>query len=71
MKKMSISLSGHLTSISLESEFIDILKEIALADKTSVAAIINSIDKSRATDSNLSSEIRVWIIRRLMRTAKL
>jgi predicted DNA-binding ribbon-helix-helix protein len=69
MTKLSVSLSGHLTSVSLESEFADILKKIAAADKTSVAAIINSIDAARAPGSNLSSAIRVWVLRRLARSA--
>lgn len=71
MRKISVSLQGHQTSISLEKEFVDILKKMAETDKTSVAAIINSIDAKRSADSNLSSEIRVWILRRLLKTAKL
>jgi predicted DNA-binding ribbon-helix-helix protein len=71
MNKISVSLSGHQTSVSLEKEFADALRRIARADNTSAAAIINSIDADRAPDSNLSSEIRIWILRRLMKTAKL
>lgn len=62
MKKISISLSGHHTSISLESEFIDALHEIATRQSKTVSAIINEIDKSRATQ-NLSSAIRVWVLK--------
>ncbi|MDR0741357.1 MAG: ribbon-helix-helix domain-containing protein [Rickettsiales bacterium] len=65
MRKISVSLSGHNTSISLEDEFADALKKIAAADKTSIAAIINSIDTARHADTNLSSETRIWILRRL------
>ncbi len=65
MKKLSVSLSGHQTSISLESEFIDALRDIASADKTSVAAIVRQIDEGRAADSNLSSQIRIYILKRL------
>ncbi|MDR0726827.1 MAG: ribbon-helix-helix domain-containing protein [Rickettsiales bacterium] len=71
MKKISVSLQGHQTSISLEKEFVDILKKMAKIDKVSVAAIINSIDAKRDPDSNLSSEIRIWILRKLLKTAKL
>lgn len=70
MKKISVSLSGHQTSITIEDEFFDVLKKIADQDKTSVAAIINSIDANRGIDSNLSSEIRIWILRRLLKTSK-
>lgn len=62
MKKLSVSLSGHQTSISLEPEFILELQRIAKNQNTSVAAIISNIDKTRSANSNLSSAIRVWIL---------
>ena len=70
MKKISVSLSGHQTSISLENEFFDILQKIATQRKTSVAAIIKSIDESRKPDTNLSSETRIWILKELLQTIK-
>ena len=63
MKKISVSLSGHQTSISLEPEFISALQEIANARKTSVAKIIGEIDSARGININLSSAIRVWILK--------
>ena len=62
MKKISVSLSGHQTSISLEPEFITELRNIAKTKKTSLASIISEIDKTRPQNSNLSSAIRVWIL---------
>lgn len=62
MKKLSVSLSGHQTSISLEDEFITALKEIAKHNKVSVASIINEIDSMREPETNLSSSIRVWVL---------
>ena len=70
MHKISISLSGHQTSISLEQEFFDMLKQIAIDKKTSVSSIIKSIDESRLPGSNLSSEIRIWILKQLLKTSK-
>ena len=70
MHKISISLSGHQTSISLEKEFFDVLKMIADQRKTSVAAIIKQIDDIRKPNSNLSSEIRIWILKQLLKTTK-
>lgn len=64
MKKLSVSLSGHQTSISLEKEFIDALHEISLKENKSIVSIIEHIDDNRAPDSNLSSAIRVWIFKR-------
>jgi len=70
MKKISVSLSGHQTSISLENEFFELLKKFAKESETSVANIIKSIDENRKPDSNLSSEIRIWILKQLLKTAK-
>ena len=70
MHKISVSLSGHQTSISLEKEFFDALQQIAHERKTSVAAIIKNIDETRNPDSNLSSEIRIWILKQILKTSK-
>ena len=70
MHKISVSLSGHQTSISLEKEFFDLLQRIAKERKTSVASVINTIDETRDPDSNLSSEIRIWILKQLLKTSK-
>lgn len=70
MHKISVSLSGHQTSISLEQEFFSVLQKIAHDKKTTVASIIKSIDESRKPDSNLSSEIRIWILKQLLKTSK-
>ena len=63
MKKISVSLSGHQTSISLEEEFIDALNKIAKSENRSVASIIQEIDSVRSPESNLSSAVRVWILK--------
>ena len=70
MRKTSVSLSGHQTSISLEQEFFDVLQNIAHAQKTSVASIIKHIDEHRLPNTNLSSEIRIWILKQLLKTSK-
>ena len=71
MKKLSVSLSGHQTSISLEDDFITALHLIAKHDNKSVASIIQEIDSHRDPDSNLSSAVRLWILRRYIQSAKL
>lgn len=70
MHKISISLSGHQTSVSLEQEFFDILKQLAAKQGTSVAAIIQQIDSTRKPGSNLSSETRIWILKQILKTSK-
>lgn len=62
MKKLSVSLSGHQTSISLEDEFLVALREIASKRQISIAALIAEIDDTRKLGDNLSSAIRVWIL---------
>ncbi|MDW2975331.1 MAG: ribbon-helix-helix domain-containing protein [Alphaproteobacteria bacterium] len=66
MKKISISLSGHQTSITLEPEFIDALHALAVHYNKPVAQIINEIDAARAPDTNLSSAVRVWILNQMI-----
>lgn len=70
MHKISISLSGHQTSISIEPEFFDVLKKLANERKTSIAEIIQEIDSKRKPDSNLSSETRIWILKQILKTSK-
>jgi len=70
MHKISLSLSGHQTSISLETEFFDVLKQIAKERKVSIASIIREIDEQRLPETNLSSEIRVWVLKQLLKTSK-
>ncbi len=62
MKKISVSLSGHQTSISLEPEFISALQEIAKTHSIPIARLIGEIDANRKIGVNLSSAIRVWIL---------
>lgn len=63
MKKISVSLSGHQTSISLEDEYITALHEIAHKIKKPVAKIIDEIDEKRGIGTNLSSAVRIYILK--------
>ena len=63
-------MSGHQTSVSIEQEFFDVLKQIAQEQKTSIASIIKDIDEKRTTNSNLSSELRIWILKQILKTSK-
>lgn len=64
LKKHSIELFGHKTSISLEEEFWDALCEIATEKKTSVLSLIKQIDSKRTTP--LSSAVRVFVLNWLL-----
>lgn len=59
--KRSVVIAGHSTSVSLEEPFWAVLKEMAAAQGTSLAAIIAGIDEARG-DQNLSSAIRVAVL---------
>jgi predicted DNA-binding ribbon-helix-helix protein len=67
MKKRSLTIKGHQTSISLEDEFWDELGVIAAQRKISVAALVAEIDVSRS--GGLSSAIRLFILAALKRDA--
>ena len=58
--KRSIVLNGHKTSVSLENEFWDGLRQIAEGQKTKVSALVQRIDRER-TNRNLSSAIRIYV----------
>ena len=64
MKKRSIRIAGHATSISLEEEFWDALKNIAEREKIAVPLLISRIDETRGAQ-NLSSAIRVFVLSRV------
>ncbi len=61
--KRSFSIKGHRTSISLEAEFWEALKEAAQEDRLALAALIDQIDATRGP-SGLSSAVRTWLLRR-------
>ena len=64
--KRSLTIAGHRTSLSLEPEFWDALKQAANQDKKSLAALVGEIDVGRE-GRNLSSAIRVWVLSRSLR----
>ncbi len=60
MKKRSVKISGHETSISLEDQFWDALKEIAETRGLSLNSLIAEIDEER--EGNLSSAMRIYTL---------
>jgi predicted DNA-binding ribbon-helix-helix protein len=63
-QKHSLTIAGHRTSLSLEPEFWEALRQFANQQEKSIAALVAEIDGTRG-DKNLSSAIRVWILKRL------
>ena len=64
MRRYSVTLHGHRTSVSLEPQFWALLKQAAEQDGLSVAALIQSIDDKRV-NAGLSSALRVHLLQYL------
>ena len=60
IRKRSVKLAGHSTSLSLEGVFWDALKEVAAARGLSLNVLIEEIDRERG--ANLSSAVRVFLL---------
>jgi predicted DNA-binding ribbon-helix-helix protein len=65
LRKRSVSIAGHRTSISLEPEFWTALEAAAAARGWSLARLIGEIDRTRDQQQagrNLSSALRVFLL---------
>ena len=62
MTKRSLTVAGHRTSISLEDPFWQGLTEIAATRRSSIAALVASLDRNRPAGTNLSAAIRVFVL---------
>jgi predicted DNA-binding ribbon-helix-helix protein len=60
LKKRSVTIAGHATSVSMENIFWDRLTDIAKTRNQSVSSIIREVDTARA--GNLSSALRVYVL---------
>ena len=67
LRKRSVRLAGHKTSVSLEEAFWEELRSIAQARNLSLNALIGEIDLTRS--GNLSSAIRLYVLDWLRRPA--
>jgi predicted DNA-binding ribbon-helix-helix protein len=62
VKKRSLTIAGHRTSIALEPEFWSGLEALAERRGVRLVALIEEIDSTRETP-NLSSALRVAVLR--------
>jgi predicted DNA-binding ribbon-helix-helix protein len=60
VSKRSIVIAGHKTSVSLEDQFWNSLKEIAGERGMTLAELVAAIDRDRE-HANLSSAIRLFV----------
>lgn len=63
LRKRSVTVAGHRTSISLEEAFWLELNRVAAARGQSVSALVSWIDRQRR--GNLSSAIRVFVLKEI------
>jgi predicted DNA-binding ribbon-helix-helix protein len=62
MRKRSVTIDGHRTSVSLEDGFWAELAAIARARGLSLNALIAEIDHARPAPGNLSSTLRLYVL---------
>ena len=63
IRKHSVTLAGHRTSVSVEEAFWQELKRLAGLRRTSVTALIEEIDRTRS--GNLSSAVRLYVLQQI------
>jgi predicted DNA-binding ribbon-helix-helix protein len=69
LRKYSVRISGHPTSISLEPEFWAAFERIAAKRGATPGALITEIDEAR--DGGLSSAVRLFVLAELERPKEL
>jgi predicted DNA-binding ribbon-helix-helix protein len=68
IRKRSVTIDGHATSVSLEETFWQALAGLAADRKLSINALVSEIDRTRAPGAvNLSSAIRVFVLEETQR----
>lgn len=60
IRKRSVVIAGHPTSLTLEEAFWEDLREIARRRGTSLNALVGAIDAERR--GNLSSALRLFVL---------
>jgi len=61
VRKRSLAIAGHPTSISLEDAFWSELRRIAGAQRRPLAELVAAIDDKRG-ETNLSSALRLYVL---------
>ncbi len=65
MKKRSVTIAGHQTSLTLEDAFWVELKRIAKERNQSFNELVTEIDQSRDLSINMSSALRLFVLEQL------
>jgi predicted DNA-binding ribbon-helix-helix protein len=67
MRKRSVTIDGHRTSVSLEDAFWVELSAIAQGRGVSLNRLVAEIDHMRQATGNLSSALRLFVLNELRR----
>jgi len=73
--KRSLTITGHRTSVSLEPEFWEALREIAAVQGSTVAGLVAEVDAKRAAagekdEGGLSGRLRVFVLRHYQKQSR-
>ncbi len=63
LRKHSVSLAGHRTSVALEPEFWTVLEDVAARRGIALAALMAAEDAARDPAVSLASALRVLALR--------
>ena len=63
LRKRSVLVAGHRTSVSLEDAFWKVLKKLADRRGLSLNQLVAEVDEGRP--GNLSSALRVYVLREI------
>lgn len=66
IRKRSVNIAGHLTSVTLEEIFWRVLRDVAEARGLSLSALITEIDADTSRPGGLSGALRVYAMRHVM-----
>ncbi len=69
MKKRSISIAGHRTSIALEDEFWILVEKISVEMDLSIPKLLELIENQKKSN-NLASAIRLYVLDYLTKNKK-
>ena len=70
VKKRSVVIKGHKTSVSLEDRFWSGLKNICLNENKSINEVIFLIDRSKHLETGLATAIRDYVLEFYMEKKK-
>lgn len=60
--KRSLTLRGHRTSVTLETDFWQAFREIAAEKRLPINALAAEIDAQRELDTGLATAIRLFVL---------